>query len=171
VPRPETAPTAVESATFAATARQVWSFRLDFANLPRYNPDVTDVVRLHDGSGTGVGGALGPGARYRFNLAEPPRPGRPDRSHPVELWIVEAIEPSLVAAGMSGGNEAYEEFFVRDLEGGGCTATLTLWVTLPEGLPDATTAAAAEMGRLQIRHELDLMGEVLQGPAGTTSVH
>ena len=37
---------------------------------------------------------------------------------------------------MSGGSDAYEEFVVRPLDGGGCEATLTLWVTLPDGLSE-----------------------------------
>ena len=76
-----------------------------------------------------------------------------------------AVEPTLVAAGMKGGNEAYEEFVVRPLGTDACEATLTLWVTLPEGLAPERVAAAAEMGRVQIRRELDLMREVLDGRA------
>ncbi len=65
----------------------------------------------------------GVGARYTFGLADPRRPG----THvPIELWTVEAVAPTLVAAGMSGGSDAYEEFVVRPLDGGGCEATLTL---------------------------------------------
>ena len=55
----------------------------------------------------GIGDACGPGARYNFRLADPRRPGV---YQPIELWIVEAVAPTLVAAGMAGGSEAYEEF-------------------------------------------------------------
>jgi hypothetical protein len=158
---PTTPPTAVESSHFAVGADQVWAYRLDFTNLPEYNPDVSGVARLEDGAGSG--GAQGAGARYRFDLADP---RHPDRSHPVELWTVTAVEPTLVAAGMKGGNEAYEEFVVRPLGEDACEATLTLWVTLPDGLSPEHAAAAAEMGRGQIRQELDLMRQVLEGRAG-----
>lgn len=139
-------------------------YRLDFANLPEYNPDVSGVERVESGDVSGVGGVLGPGARYTFSLADP----RGDR-HPVELWLVDAVEPSLVAAGMDGGTEAYEEFVVGGLEGGGCEATLTLWVTLPDGLPDDVGAAAAAGSLEQISKEVRLMKEVLEGRAGVAA--
>jgi hypothetical protein len=135
----------------------VWAYRLDFANLPRYNPDVRGVERVADG--TGGGGVHGPGARYTFELADPRQPGV---HRPVELWTVEAVAPTLVAAGMSGGNDAYEEFVLTPVEGGGCEATLTLWVTLPPGLPDDVVTAAAAGSLEQISKELRLMKRVLE---------
>ena len=113
---PAAAPTAVASATFAVPAETVWAYRLDFANLPEYNPDVRDVTRVADGSGDAAGGVHGPGARYTFGLADPRRPGV---YQPIELWTVEAVAPTLVAAGMSGGSEAYEEFVVEPLAAAG----------------------------------------------------
>ena len=92
------------------------------------------------------------------------RPGQP-----VELWIVEATAPTLVAAGMTGGSDAYEEFVLRPLDGGGCEATLTLWVTLPDGLPADVVAAAGAGSLEQISKELRLMKEVLEGDAGASS--
>ena len=150
-------PTAVASAVFAVPAETVWAYRLDFANLPGYNPDVHGVERV--GDGTGVGGVHGPGARYTFSLADPRRPGA---LSPVELWITDAVAPTLVAAGMSGGSDAYEEFVLRPAEGGGCEATLTLWVALPEGLPEDVVAAAAAGSLEQISKELRLMKRVLE---------
>ena len=47
---------------------------------------------------------------------------------------------------MAGGTEAYEEFVVTPSEDGGCSATLTLWVMLPDGLSDEMRAAAAAGG-------------------------
>ena len=72
MPTPDTPPTAVATATFAApvTARDAWLYRLDFANLPEYNPDVSGVARVQEGAADGVGGLLGPGARYTFRLAD-----------------------------------------------------------------------------------------------------
>ena len=157
---PTTTPTAVATAVFAAPPEKVWAYRLDFANLPGYNPDVSDVVRTADGPDDGPAGALGPGARYAFNLADQRRPG----SHvPIELWTIAAVSPTLVSAGMSGGSDAYEEFVVEPIDGGGCEATLTLWVTLPEGLSDDVRAAAAAGSLESISKELRLMKEVLDG--------
>jgi hypothetical protein len=163
---PDMPPTAAESAAFGVAAHEVWAYRLDFANLPDYNPDVSGVERVSEGEG--VGGTSGSGARYRFTLTDP---RRPDGGHPVELWTMGVIESELVTAGMKGGGEAYEEFVVSPLGPDRCEATLTLWVTIPDGLPDATVAALAESGRQQIRKELDLMRLVLEERAGSASVH
>ena len=72
------------------------------------------------------------------------------------------MEPTLVAAGMSGGSDAYEEFVVTPAAEGGCSATLTLWVTLPDGLSDEVRAAAAAGSLESISKELRLMKEVLE---------
>jgi hypothetical protein len=169
VPTPPGPPTAVATITFAVPAETVWRYRLDFANLPEYNPDVSDVTRVRDadGVGGGVGDPCGAGARYTFALADARHPGE---SNPVELWTVEAVEPTLVAAGMDGGHEAYEEFVLEPLgddEGGaGCAATLTLWVMLPEEWPEDVRALAAAGSLEQISKELRLMKRVLEERAG-----
>jgi hypothetical protein len=168
VPTPDAPPTAVATATFSApvTPRDVWLYRLDFANLSEYNPDVSEVTRVREGSVEGAGGILGPEARYTFRLADARQEGV---SHPVELWLVDVVEPTLVAAGMAGGSEAYEEFVVRGLDGGGCEATLTLWVTLPDGLPPEVAAGAAAASLEQIRKEVRHMKEVLEARAGVAA--
>jgi hypothetical protein len=159
---PSAAPTAVATAVFSVPAETVWAHRLDFANLPGYNPDVSGVTRIVDGTGDGAGGVHGPGARYTFGLANPRRPGV---MQPIELWIVEAVCPTLVTAAMSGGSDAYEEFVVQPLDGGGCEATLTLWVTLPDGLSEDVIAAAAAGSLASISKELRLMKQNLEGTA------
>jgi hypothetical protein len=163
---PTTTPTAVASAVFSVPAETVWAYRLDFANLPAYNADVRGVTRIADGSGDVAGGVHGPGARYTFGLADPRRPGV---DVPIELWIVEAVAPTLVTAAMSGGSDAYEEFAVEPLDDGGCAATLTLWVTLPDGLSDEIIAAAATGIVDSISKELRLMKQNLEGDTATTS--
>jgi hypothetical protein len=161
-PSPTAPPTAVASAVFTAAAETVWAYRLDFANLPGYNPDVSGVVRVADGGADGVGGVHGPGARYTFGLTNARRPGV---TQPIELWIVEAVSPTLVTAAMSGGSDAYEEFVVQPLGDGGCEATLTLWVTLPDGLSDEVVAAAAAGSLDSISKELRLMKQNLEETA------
>jgi hypothetical protein len=157
---PSADPTAVATTVFSVPAETVWAYRLDFANLPGYNPDVSGVTRIVDGDG--AFGVHGPGARYTFGLANPRRPGV---MQPIELWIVEAVCPTLVTAAMSGGSDAYEEFVVQPLDGGGCEATLTLWVTLPNGLSEDVVTAAAAGSLESISKELLLMKQVLQGTA------
>ena len=70
-----------------------------------------------------------------------------------------------MAAGMSGGSDAYEEFVVTPPAEGGCSAILTLWVTLPDGLSEEVRAAAAAGSLESISKELRLMKEVLEGRA------
>jgi hypothetical protein len=72
---------------------------------------------------------------------------------------------------MRGGNEAYEEFVVRDNGAGGCDATLTLWVTLPDGLSAAALDGAVAASLAQIDKEVTLMKHVLEGRSEGTSVH
>ena len=168
VPTPDAPPTAVAVGVFSVPAHVVWRYRLDFASLPEYNPDVSGVERIRDGEGGGEAGVYGPGARYTFTLADLRRPGQ---GQPVELWIVDAVEPTLVAARMKGASEAYEEFVVRARDDGGCEATLALWVTLPDGL-DADVRAAAVAGSLeQIRKEVRIMKELLESRATTRPPH
>jgi hypothetical protein len=159
---PTAAPTAVATALFTVRAETVWAYRLDFANLPAYNPDVSNVERVADGASDAVGGVHGSGARYTFGLTDARRPGV---TQPIELWIVDAVAPTLVTAAMSGGSDAYEEFVVRPLPDGGCEAVLTLWVTLPDGLSEEIVAAAAAGSLDSISKELRLMQENLEGTA------
>jgi hypothetical protein len=163
MPAPSAAPTAIASATFTVPADVVWAYRLDFANLPEYNPDVSGLERVSDGAQGAVGGVCGVGARYTFGLADPRQPGR---TQPVELWAEDVVKPTLVAAGMSGGSDAYEEFVVTPSAEGGCSATLTLWVTMPDGLSEEIRAMAAAASLESISKEMRLMKEVLEGRAG-----
>jgi hypothetical protein len=86
---------------------------------------------------------------------------------PVELWIVDAVHPSMVAAGMKGGSEAYEEFVVLPQGEHACEATLMLWILLPDGLSDDVAAAASASGLAQIEKEMRLMKEALEGRGGS----
>jgi polyketide cyclase/dehydrase/lipid transport protein len=163
---PDRPPTAVARAVFTVPPAVVWQYRLDFDNLPAYNPDVSGVARVEDGDPDGVGGVHGPGARYTFQLADPRQPGQ---TQTIELWAETAVEPTLMAAGMSGGSDAYEEFVVEPRSDGGCEATLTLWVSLPDGLPDDIIAAATAGSLASIEKEMRLMKENLEARAETPS--
>jgi hypothetical protein len=142
----------------------VWHYRLDFSNLPEYNPDVSNLTRTHEGQPIRAGGTNGPGARYSFTMADPQNPA----GQPVELWIVDAVHPTMVAAGMYGGSEAYEEFVVLPQGEHACEATLMLWIILPDGLGDDVVAAASARGQTQIDKEMRLMKEALEGRAGSS---
>jgi hypothetical protein len=161
---PDSDPSAVASATFSVSAEAVWSYRLDFSNLPHYNPDVSDVTQTQEGQPIRGGGTHGPGARYSFTMVDPRTPGA---GQPVELWIVDAVHPTLVAAGMKGASEAYEEFVVLPQGAEACDATLMLWLALPDGLTDDAYQAAAASGLAQIEKEMRLMKEALEGRAAS----
>jgi Polyketide cyclase / dehydrase and lipid transport len=137
----------------AASPMDVWRYRLDFTNLPAYNPDVTDLERTQRG---GEPDGLGPGARYAFNLSGPQGP------HPVTLTVTSMDEGREVAATMNGALEARETFVVEAAPGGGSSVTLTLFLELASGMPDGTRAALLEHGRLQIRKELDAIVAVFE---------
>jgi hypothetical protein len=156
---PDRDPSAVAAATFSVPAETVWRYRLDFSNLPAYNPDVSNLVRTEEGESIRGGGTNGPGARYSFTLADPQNPA----GQPVELWVVDAVHPTMVAAGMKGGTEAYEEFVVMPKGDGACEATLMLWILLPDGLDDDVLAAVSASGLAQIEKEMRLMKEALEG--------
>ena len=145
---------AEEQVEIAASAAVVWAYRLDFTNLPAYNPDVSGVERV--AAGSGPGGAAGVGARYAFDLATQRGP------HPVTLAITGALENESVSASMAGGLAANETFVVTALGEGRCRATLSLWLELPTGLAPEAARRLLAGGRAQIRGELDAMRSVLE---------
>lgn len=145
---------AVEQVEIAAPLAEVWAYRLDFTNLPEYNPDVSGVERVADGSGDG--GAAGAGACDAFNLATE------HGSHPVTLTTTGAVKDREVAATMKGGMSANEVFVVEPAGTGRCRATLSLWIDLPARLAADTALELLAGGRRQIRGELDAMQAVLE---------
>jgi hypothetical protein len=141
---------------FDAPASEVWLYRLDFTNLPAYNPAVTHIARATAGSG--AGDEAGPGAVYHLTL-ETPR-----GSHPVAMTVTRTERDAIVEADMVGAMSAYERFTVTpDPSGSGCVASLLLWLELPDGADGATAAALLDGGRRQIRLELDGMKRQIDG--------
>jgi uncharacterized membrane protein len=143
-----------EHVEIAAPATAVWAYRLDFTNLPEYNPDVTGVERVEDGSGPG--GVVGAGAHYRFTLTTV------HGSHPVTLRVTGAVEGEEVRAAMEGGMSAHETFRVEPIDDQRCRASLTLWIELPATIKSEMADKLLASGRRQIRGELDLMQAVLE---------
>jgi len=143
-----------EQVTIAAPAAAVWAYRLDFTNLPEYNPDVSGVVRVADGSGPG--GVTATGARYEFDLSTAQGP------HRVTLVVTEAREDVEVSAQMAGAMTANETFLVERLDARTSRAVLRLWLDLPAGLPEEHARAILQNGRAQIRSELDGMQKALE---------
>lgn len=144
-----------ETQDFAAGALEVWRYRLEFLNLPRYNPAVTEITLVTPGAGPG--GDAGVGAAYHLTLQTEAGP------HPVTMTVTGVEEGRRVDADMVGAMSANESFVVQPRPGGGCTAALTLWLELPPGLSAETTAQLLAGGRAQIRLELDHMAVELAG--------
>jgi Polyketide cyclase / dehydrase and lipid transport len=149
---------AEEVQEFAASAHDVWKYRLEFVNLPAYNPNVTEIALATPG--TGAGGDVGAGAVYHLTLNTEVGP------HPVVMTITKVVQDAQVDANMVGAMTAHEMFVVTPKDGGhGCVATLTLWLDLPPGVSAEKAAELLAGGRDQIRLELDGMLEQIDGSA------
>jgi hypothetical protein len=145
-----------ESQRYAASAADVWAYRLDFSNLPAYNPAVSEIARVSDGEGPG--GGAGQGAVYHLTLQTP------EGSHPVTMTVTGVEADAVVEADMAGAMTAHERFVVSpEADGYGCVAVLQLWLDLPEGVNAQMRAALLEGGRQQIRLELDGMKVQIDG--------
>ena len=146
-------------AEIAVPAGEAWSYRLDFTNLPAYNPDVTELVRVADGSG--LGGVAGLGARYQFMLATPAGP------HLVTLAVTRVVENAEVSADIEGAMTATETFRVEPSGDGACRVSLSLWLDIPGDTAPAVRDALLAGGRRQIRNELDAMQANLAAPSAS----
>ena len=139
----------------AAPAHRVWAYRLDFGNLPHYNPDVHGITRTD----AGVEGAHG--AEYRFDLHAG------GHVSPIVLRVTEAVPGELVAIEMDGALPARERFTVTPGEvsaGGsaGCVAAIDLTLLIPDHFPAAHDDSLLAGGLTQIIGELDRMKVILE---------
>jgi uncharacterized protein YndB with AHSA1/START domain len=139
--------------TIEAPADDVWSYRLDFLNLPQYNADVRGIECTNRGGSDHVG------ATYRFDLVTG------DRSTPVELRVTEAVPGTLVAIDMDGAIRASERFTVTP-DRGGCHVAIALTMFIPDQFPPSGDAALLASGEAQIGAELDSMGQRVAAPVG-----
>ncbi len=138
-----------ESVFIAAEPQDVFGYRIDFTNLPAYNPNVTNLRRVDDGT------EPGPGAEYRFDLT---LPGMVE-SIEAPLRVVEADPPLRFTYETGPGFMARGEctFEPRD---GGTVLTLTYTLHLDDDLDGATTGMLETSGRAQSRLELDNINRV-----------
>ncbi len=133
----------------SGAAFDIWRFRLDFSNLPFYNPSVSAVERIADGRGDG--GALGPGAKWRFDL------DIAGTTHPVDLTVRSTVEGREVVATMEGALRAEEVFTVEQVDDLSCRVTLELWVDLPDDLPEPRAQSVLEGARMQVVGEMEAL--------------
>ena len=151
----------------AATPHDIWAYRLDFSNLPRYNPSVREIEQLE------IGHPDGTGARYRFDL------DMGAGSHPIDLEVTRVEPDHLVAIDMGGPLPAREEFTVSrasppEDDGPGtpvsCVVAIALTLLVPDTFPTSADPGLVAGGRDQMQGELEQMAVILEtGSAGPSS--
>jgi hypothetical protein len=135
-----------------ASADDAFAYRLDYeANLPTYNPNVSNMQRTDRGSELGVG------AVYAFEV-EIPDMG----SMPTTLTVLEAERPSRIVNEMGSGLiTAREECTFAEADDG-TLVTFDVTLTFPEEMA-GIAEMAEKSGREQVRLELELMKKQLEG--------
>jgi hypothetical protein len=137
----------------AATPAEIWAYRLDFRNLPAYNPDVKNLERVVDGDADGVG------ATYRFELVSP------RGAFPVELEVTRTEPDRVVAIEMRGALPAAEVFTVEALDADGdqprSSVTVALTLRIPDEYPADSDDSLLASGIRQLDDELEAMGNAL----------
>lgn len=140
-----------EAAEIAAPVEAVFEYRLDFMNLPDYNPSVTNMRRIDGGS------APGPGAEYAFDLA------LPGADVPMEtpLRVLEAHHPKRIVFETGPGFMAREVCDFAPAHDG-TRARFEITLTIPGDLDEQTRTAFAANTKEQARLELDLIKKALE---------
>jgi uncharacterized protein YndB with AHSA1/START domain len=131
----------------AATPAEIWSYRLDFRNLPAYNPNVKNLERAAEG------GPDGTGAIFRFDI------DTPAGFFPVEIEVTRTVPERVVAIDMRGALPAAEVFTVEPFDGDGplSSVAITLTLRIPDELPEKADDHLLADGLRQIGDELDGM--------------
>ena len=133
----------VERVEIAAPAESIWAYRLDYTHLPNYNPHVTGLERVDNGSAPGVG------AQYRFKVD---MGGGPSDS---VLTVLEAVPYTrIVNDVVSEDGSAREVITVVPIESGSALE-LMMTAQLPDDVDSATRDATEVGSRALIRLELD----------------
>jgi len=134
-----------------ADPQRCFEYRLDFTNLPDYNPNVSNFRRVDSGTDKGVG------AEYVFNLSLAGAP-EPIES-PLRITAVDAPHGFTYDTGpgwMAEGNCTFEP------QEGGTLVTLGYTLRFPGDVDDATSAQMAESGLGETRTELENMKKILE---------
>jgi hypothetical protein len=140
-----------ETIDIAADVDRVYDYRLDFTNLPEYNPTVSNLRRVG-------AGALGAGAEYEFDLL---MEGAPEPMQtPLRVTIAE--RPARIVFETGPGYMATEDCSFAAVETG-TRVTFAYTLAFPGEIDDATSEMIAAPGRAQARMELENMKKVLEG--------
>lgn len=142
--------TYTETIDIAAPPEKVFEHRLDFANLPTVNPNVSNLSRTDGGSEPGVG------ATYAFDTTIPDM-----GTIPTTLTVVEVDPPKRIVNEMDAGLRAREVTTFEDVEGG-TRVTFTVTVFAPEEIDDVGRDFIVGSGSTQVRLELEHMKRALE---------
>ena len=142
-----------EDVTIGSPVEAVYAYRLDFARLPEYNPNVSNIRR------TDGGHELGVGAEYGFDISIEEMGGA---SMPQTLKVVEEDEPTRIV--FEVGPWYAREICTFEPNGEGGTHLVFAYVTyVPDELNNEEGRALIEAsGRRQARLELDLIKKNLE---------
>jgi hypothetical protein len=142
--------TYTEEIRVAAPPGVAYAYRLDFSNLPDYNPKVADLRQ--------TGGGVGVGAAYEFRV----RIAGLYRA-PVRLRVVEANEPSLIVVELDALFNGVEQCRFEP-DGAGTLLTFTTTIETKGGplAPLLDRLFVIPSGRRQVRGELQLMRRALE---------
>jgi hypothetical protein len=149
--------TYTEEIRVAAPPRIAYAYRLDFSNLPAYNPKVADLRQ--------TAGGVGVGAEYEFRI----RIAGLYRA-PVRLRVVEAKEPSLIVVEIDALFDAVERCRFEP-DGAGTRLTFTTAVETKGGplAPLVDRLFVLPSGRSQVRSELERMRRALESRHAASS--
>jgi uncharacterized protein YndB with AHSA1/START domain len=140
-----------ESIDIEAPIERVYEYRLDFTNLPDYNPGVSNFRQV-------AGDRPGAGAEYLFDLVL--IEGAPPMETPIR--VLDARAPELVVFDTGPGYIARETCTFAPA-GDGTRAEFAYVVTIPGEVDEATIKMVVDTGSAQARTELELMKKNLEG--------
>lgn len=141
-----------EAAEVAVPVERAFDYRLDFRNLPNYNPNVSNFRRVDGGSGSEPGA----GAEYLFDLTL----GGATAESPIR--VLEADRPRRIVFETGPGYMA-REVCAFTPSGSGARCEFTITVSIPGEIDDQTRAAIEATSREQLGLEMDLMKKNLEG--------
>jgi len=139
----------VEHGVIAADIARVYAYRLDFANLPAYNPSVSNMRQV-------AGDAPGVGAEYRFDLTL----GGATIETP--LRVVEATPHERIVIDVGPAYMARETCVLSERDAGTAIEFSTV-VSFPGEIDAAAADAVRAQGSEQVRIEIELMKKNLEG--------
>ena len=140
-----------DSMLIDAERERVFDYRLDFSNLPQYNPNVSNLRIINKTAD------LGPGTEYLFDLH---LPGADPLESPIRITTVERPSSFRYETGPGWMAEGQCTFEPQD---NGTLVTLGYTLRFPGEIDDATAEQMASAGRGETTIELQNMKKILEG--------